>query len=128
MRTYYSSTNISDNNLAIKLFLRSQSDLEKLAKKILKKISEKNIQKLNIDYIKSFVEAGSGSLPSEKIPSIALTMSSKNISSNKIYNKFLNLSVPIIGYIKNDIFHIDLKAVPNDQIDLLIESINKIIK
>ena len=128
LRTYYSSTNISDNNLAIKLFLRSQSDLEKLVKKILKKISEKNIQKLNIDYIKSFVEAGSGSLPTEKIPSIALTISSKNISSNKIYNKFLNLRVPVVGYIKNDIFHIDLKAIPDDQIDLLIESINKIIK
>ena len=128
LRTYYSSTKISDNNLTIKLFLRSQKDLEKNAKKILDKIPKSIIDKLNITYSSSFVEAGSGSLPTEKIPSIALLINSKSISANKIYNKFLNLEVPIIGYIKSDIFHIDLKAIPDDQIDLLVKSIKKIIK
>ena len=128
LRTYYTSTKISDNNLAIKLFLRSQKDLENNAKKILKKIPKSIINKLNISYIPSLVEAGSGSLPTEKIPSIALLISSKSISSNKIYNRFLNLEVPLIGYIKNNIFHIDLKAIPDDQIDLLVKSIKIAIK
>ena len=128
LRTYYSSNKISENNLAIKLFLRSKQDLEKNAKKIIKKLPASIIKKFNINYVSSFVEAGSGSLPTEKIDSIALLIYSKTISINKIHNKFLNLETPIIGYIKNDIFHIDLKAIPDDQIDLLISSIQKIVK
>ena len=126
LRTYYSSKEISDNNLAIKLFLRSQTDLENNAKKILKKIPKSVIAKLNIDYKPSFVEAGSGSLPTEKISSISLSLYSKTIASNQIQKKFLNLNTPLIGYIKDDVFHIDLKAIPDNQIDILIESIKQI--
>ena len=104
LRTYYSSKEISDNNLTIKLFLRSQTDLENNAKKILKKIPKSVISKLNIDYKRSFVEAGSGSLPTEKISSISLFLYSKTISSNQIHKKFLNLDTPLIGYIKDDVF------------------------
>ena len=95
--------------------------------KILEKLSKKIVKSLNIYYKNSHVEAGSGSLPTEKIPSVVICLQSNNISANKIYKKFLHLDTPLIGYIKNDIFHIDLKAIPNDQIDLVIKSINKIV-
>jgi hypothetical protein len=66
-------------------------------------------------------------LPTEKIESIVLSFKSKSVSSNKIYKQFLSLDTPLIGYIKNNIFYIDLKAIPNDQLELLIQSINKIV-
>ena len=126
LRTYYSSKEVSDKNLTIQLFLRSQKELEKNAIKILDKLSKILIDKFQIHYQHSYVEAGSGSLPTEKIPSIVLCLKSNTISSDKIYKKFLNSKTPLIGYIKNDIFHIDLKAIPNDQIDLLIQSIKNL--
>ena len=126
LRTYYSSKNISDKNLTIKLFLRSIDALKNNAEIILNKLSKKTVKKFNIYYDNSFVEAGSGSLPTEKIPSIVLLLSSKKISSNKIQKAFLNLEKPLIGYIKNNIFHIDLKAITDDQINLLVNSIEKI--
>ncbi len=123
LRTYYSSKNVDEHNLSIKLFLRSQDELEKNAQKIIKKIPKSMIDKFNINYISSFVEAGSGSLPTEKISSIVLCFSSNKISANNIYKKFINLDIPLIGYIKNNIFHIDLKAIPSDQILLVANSI-----
>ena len=128
LRTYYSSTNISKYNLAIKLFLKDQKKLEVTAKRVIKQLPKIIIKKFNISYKASFVEAGSGSLPTEKIPSIAIHLHSEKISSNKIYKNFLNSDIPLIGYIKNNIFHIDLKAIPNDQISLLIKSIETILK
>ena len=126
LRTYYSSLKVDDKNLAIKLFLRDIEELQKNAKKILKSLSESTIKKFNINYMQSNVEAGSGSLPTEKISSVALSFKSKTISPNNIYKKFINLNTPVIGYIKSNQFHIDLKAIPNDQFDLLIESIELI--
>ena len=126
LRTYYSSIKVDDKNLAIKLFLRDKKELKKNAKKILKLLSDSIIKKFNINYVESNVEAGSGSLPTEKISSIALSFKSKTISPNNIYNKFINLKTPVIGYIRNNQFYIDLKAVPDDQFNLLIESIELI--
>jgi len=40
---------------------------------------------------------------------------------------FSKNTIPVIGYIKNEIFYIDLKAVTNDQIDDLIKTINKVL-
>tara|TARA_Y100001970_G_scaffold183162_1_gene222776 strand:- start:14976 stop:16373 length:1398 start_codon:yes stop_codon:yes gene_type:complete len=127
LRTYYSSKKVSDKNLAMQLFLRKKNDLKNNAKKILKSLSKKIIKDFNICYQSSYVEAGSGSLPTEKMESITICLKSKKISSTKIYQKFLNLDIPLIGYINNDIFYIDLKAIPDDQLELLIDSINQIV-
>ena len=127
LRTYYSSKNVSDKNLTIQLFLRSKNNLKRNAKEILKNLSNKVVKDFNINYKSSYVEAGSGSLPTEKIESIVLCFKSNTISSAKIYNKFLSYKVPLVGYIKNDIFHIDLKAIPDDQLQLLIKSINELV-
>ena len=59
--------------------------------------------------------------------SVALSFRSNSLSASKIYRKFLNMDIPLIGYINNDMFFIDLKAIPNDQLELLIKSINTII-
>ena len=81
-----------------------------------------------MSHVKTYVEAGSGSLPTEKIPSIAITIKSDLITTKNISNNFLNNRIPIVGYINNDIFHIDFKAIPDDQIDQLIKIINKTLK
>lgn len=127
LRTYYSSKKVEDTNLSIKLFKRNQKALILMSKIILKKINSSNLRKYNISIIKSLVEAGSGSLPTEKIDSIAITFKNTKVSANYLYKKFLNSSTPTIGYINNDTYHIDLKAIPEDQVELLISNINKIL-
>ena len=67
-------------------------------------------------------------------PDIHLTLDKKRlafkpekISINKLSKKFISMNTPIVGYINNDTFFIDLKAIPNDQIDLLTKSINELV-
>jgi len=127
LRTYYSSKDISDINLTLHLFKRNRDAIRKIAKKIINSISKIKIKKYSLNYQESFVEAGSGSLPNEKIPSVALSFKSKEVSTQTLFIKFLNSKTPIIGYIKNNIFYIDLKAIPNEQITLLIDSINEVL-
>ena len=124
LRTYHTSKKITDKNLSVQLFLRNQDQLRKNAKTILKKIPKKVINKYKINIFDSFVEAGSGSLPTEKINSVALSFSSIDESPEKIYKKFISLKIPIIGYIHKNKFNIDLKAIPDDQLEILIDSIS----
>ena len=127
LRTYYTSENISNKNLSIKLFKRNREELKKNAQKIISHLLPDVINNNKIDIVESNVEAGSGSLPTEKIDSIAISISSHSKKSNQLFKSFLNNEYSLIGYIKNEKFFIDLKAIPDDQIDILIKSINKVL-
>ena len=124
LRTYINNKEVTNDNLSIMLFERPQEKLNDNANKIIKSINKKVHDKYNVKIKKTNVEAGSGSLPTEKIPSIAITINSNNKSTNKISNALRNCSTPILTYINNDKDFIDLKAITDDQIETLIEMLN----
>ena len=127
LRTYSSSKKISNSNLSIKLFLRNEKELIKIADNIISNIKSDIVRLYNIKYVKSNVEAGSGSLPTEKIPSIAIVFDNDKVKCSEIYSKFIKSNLPVIGYVNNNLYHIDLKAIPDDQIQSLIKIINMVL-
>ena len=128
LKTYVDNETVSKENLTFNLLVRKRNEIEKLGKKILKNINNKIIEKYNINLINSYVQAGSGSLPIKNIKSMALTFNNDKLKPTEISIKFRSYKIPVIGYIKGNKFHIDLKAIPIDQIDLLIESITTCLK
>ena len=124
LRTYITTKEITDDNLSIMLFERSKEQLEKNANKIIKSIDKEINKKYKIEIEESEVEAGSGSLPTEKIPSIAISISSKEKSSNRISYNLRSCPIPVLNYINNDKVYIDLKAITDDQLNALIKMIN----
>ena len=127
LRTYYTSKNISKNNLSIHLFKKSRLELRKNAEKIISSLSKKVTDNNEINIVNSQVEAGSGSLPTEKIDSVAISISSKQKKVNELFKSFLNDSNPIIGYVNSNKYYIDLKAITEDQIDIIITTMNKVL-
>jgi len=125
LRTYITTKKISNENLSITLFERSIKSLNIHANKIKDSIKNKIPSHYDIQINKTNVEAGSGSLPTEKLPSVAISFSSNKISSNKISLKLRLCSLPILSYIKDDRVFIDLKAIPDDQISELIDMIKQ---
>ena len=102
LRTYITTKKISNQNLSITLFNRSIKSLNIHANKIKDLIKNNLPAHYDIQINKTNVEAGSGSLPTEKLPSIAISFSSNKISSNKISLKLRLCSLPILSYIKDD--------------------------
>ena len=127
LRTYYTSKNISKNNLSIQLFKKSRLELRKNAEKIISSLSKKVIDINEINIVNSQVEAGSGSLPTEKIDSVAISISSKQKKVNELFRSFLNSPYPIIGYVNSNRYYINLKAITEDQIDIIIKTMNKVL-
>ena len=114
LRTY-SSNDVSNDNLTLFLLKRRRHDLKKIALGLISSLEKKLANELSIEIINSEVEAGSGTLPGEKIESIAFRFNPKNINPLKLSKKFRKSSIPTIGYIHNNKFHLDLKAVLPDQ-------------
>ena len=127
LRTYYTSKDVSNQNLSIELFKRSRLELRKNAKKIVSSLSKKVINNNQINIVDSKVEAGSGSLPTEKIDSIAISISNNQKKANQLFESFLKNPYPLIGYLNSEKYYIDLKAVTDDQIDIIIKTMNKVL-
>tara|TARA_Y100000758_G_scaffold34741_1_gene22785 strand:- start:4068 stop:5438 length:1371 start_codon:yes stop_codon:yes gene_type:complete len=109
----------SKDNLTISLMTNSRATLQKRAKIILSFLPKKTVNLLGLTLVKSEVEAGSGSLPEEKLESMAFRFSEKNRSASKLASQFRKGKIPVVGYIHGNKFFIDLKAIiPGQEKDL----------
>ena len=109
------------------LFQRGSSKLKKIGEKLLKELSSKVIKKYAIEIKKTEVEAGSGSLPLEKIASMALVFTD-GMKPSELSRKFRMASVPVLGYIHGNHFHIDLKAIPPNQEKSLLTVMQEVLE
>ena len=116
----------SKDNLAINLMTASRKSLSKKGEKVLSSLPAKIIKKLSISLVESEVEAGSGSLPEVKLKSMALKFKCDSFSPNILSSKFRNGKNSVVGYINNNTFFIDLKAIIPGQEKILVEAILEI--
>ena len=66
------------------------------------------------------MEAGSGSLPLEKISSMAMVFKD-GMNPSELSREFRMAAPPVLGYIHGNHFHIDLKAIPPYQEKILLK-------
>ena len=125
LRTYNGNA-VNDNNLTHVLLSTPREILMKRGQEILNTLPEETLKVLGIELMPSQVEAGSGSLPVADIPSAALCFKPKNLKVTELARRFRTGSEPVIGYIRNHKFHIDLKAIIPDQLPRLVAAINNI--
>lgn len=112
-----------ENNLTFNLLTSKRSKLKNDIKMIYNNIPEKLKEKLGISIFKSKVAAGSGSLPIKSIKSMAIKFDPKVCNVDSLA-KYFRINPPhIIGYINNNIFYIDFKAILPKQYKLVEKSI-----
>ncbi len=129
LRTYKSNS-VSKDNLANTLLQTSQKTLRNRADKLFSEIKSSVKKRWKIKIIESTVEAGSGSLPEEKIESVALKFRDQGLGIRgqveELAKQFRTRSIPVVGYIHKDMYYIDLKAVLPKQYSELIKAINEV--
>ena len=126
LRTYFTPTEFSNKNLTLHLLTRSKENINQIGKNILAGIEDTKENILEITIVESQVEAGSGSLPTEEFPSFALQFNTINVSAERLAKKFRNSDPPVLGFIHEKRFRIDLKTIYGDQETQLIQVINKL--
>lgn len=126
-RTIYSPQDFSAANLAMTLLKRNRDELELIGQHVLNQIGSEIKSHYTIRLENSVVQAGSGSLPTEAISSKVIIISSTEVSMDSLAARFRTASTPLIGYIQDNNFHIDLKAIPDDDITELIHILKEIL-
>lgn len=74
----------------------------------------------------TFSQMGSGALPLEKIPSVALVISPKRISVNTLSKKMRLNNPAIVGYIENKCYLLNLRTIRDDEIPMVVKALNSV--
>ena len=105
-----------------------RKQLRSKAGEIIDKLEQKTGKSLNVEIRDTETEAGSGSMPTERIPSVALRVSAAGVSEERLARLFRQQDPPVIGYLKDRQFYLDLKAVSDKEIPFVVNALNRVAK
>lgn len=123
MLGFYLDNTWKENIKLWRLAAVSEAELYQKGRAILERI--KGGDKISLEG--SLGEMGGGALPGVPLPSVALVFNCK-ISPRNLAALFRKASPPVIGRISAERFMIDLKAVDDDDADILVDIIKDILK
>jgi len=126
LQSYITPEKLPGENLTYNLLTRSLEDLKHLGEKIRAGLKPLTLSTLNIELKNAATQAGSGSLPTEDISSIALVLQPKRWSADQIMHWMRARKIPVIGYIESDECYFNLRTVFDRDASTLIQVFNQL--
>lgn len=83
---------------------------------------------LKVAVVETFSQMGSGALPLEKIPSIALKITSPKLSALKLSEALRRHNPPVVGYVQEEALFLNLRTVREDELGMIGEALRGIEK
>lgn len=106
-----------------RIILKSRSQMEEEARKLLTLIKEKLSNKAEFAIRQTEAEVGGGALATETLDSVALTVKPKEISSNELARRLRFYSVPIFARVAQDELWFDFRTIREDEIAIVGEGL-----
>ena len=124
LKIFFNEKHLLQKHKTFRLLTESVATIEARAKKLYSKIEPHIFEKFSVAIKDSFAQTGSGALPLEKIPSKAMTFKAPKTGPEKFAAHLRHADPPVMGYIKNDEFCLDLRTVDDEQVQQLAEAVN----
>ncbi|MFC2089114.1 L-seryl-tRNA(Sec) selenium transferase, partial [Calditrichota bacterium] len=125
LKTFLHQDSLPQNNLTYHYFNRTLDDIEIIEKHLIDYLKPEIKQHLKT--VESEGRIGSGAYPIYSIKSLSLQINLPSFKADAIARKFRQYSIPILGYIEADKFHINLLTIHETDINILVESINSLL-
>ena len=85
-------------------------------------------EKVGIQVSETYGQIGSGALPVETLPSIALVLEPSEFSAEMLAAQFRNATIPVIGRIKDGLFWLDLRTVYEREQAWIVETATQVAR
>ena len=127
LQAYLHQDNITEHFPMLHRYTRSIDDLQNAAEQLLEKLKNIFQDSISIDVLETQSEIGSGSLPVETLPSIAVVLTPKTISISKLSEYFRQGKVPVIGRIENDQLFFDLRTLYESELQDFLQTAAEVL-
>jgi len=124
LQTYLDTDKLAETNTAQGLLARKPENMNKTAEAILSGLDK--TARTGVTIVPAAGRVGSGAYPVFDIPGFALQINHKKYPANLLARKFRRQTIPILGYTTDDLFHLHMLTVFEEEIPELITSINEL--
>jgi L-seryl-tRNA(Ser) seleniumtransferase len=115
LRLYRQAPDITQAIPTLRAFTRHLDEIREFGEAVLPKLQATLGDGFRLMLEESTSQIGSGALPTEELPTIAIAVEHKSLSAARIAEQFRSASPPIIGRIKDDRFLLDLRTIFDPQ-------------
>ena len=126
LQEYLSEEKAIQNLPVLRMITESKVDVEKRARS-LKRILQNAQLAATIGMEPCESQIGGGSLPLERIPSMAVTIKPENISVPKLEEEMRHLSMPIIPRTANDTIYLDVRTIESCYFKKIAEMLGELL-
>lgn len=124
LQSFLHKDSLAQNNLTYSFFSRDAEYLTKLAKEITTEINTPS--KVKAAIIQSEGRIGSGAYPTYQVKSVSIQIDMPGLSAEKISYNFRQNEIPVFGYIDSDTFYINMLAIHENDVNVIVNCINQL--
>jgi L-seryl-tRNA(Ser) seleniumtransferase len=128
LQLYLDPDRVVERIPTLKFLVRKIEEIRKTAQRIEKELATTLGDELALKQIECLSQIGSGSLPVDRLPSVALSISPLNgkhgSKLKKLSESFRALPIPVIGRIQDDAFILDMRCL--DDVDGFLGQLNEL--
>ncbi len=106
---------------AVKSLTEPLSEVKKRARKLLGRLKKTAVPDLTFDLKITRAAAGGGSLPTQDIPSAAVTVRSSKMSPSRMESQLRQADVPVIVRVDEDEILLDLRTIAEDEFGFIVD-------
>jgi L-seryl-tRNA(Ser) seleniumtransferase len=111
LRVYLRSGNLAAELPALRFLTRTVHEMKQIAPRARDILLDHLGAEFRCEIIESTSQIGSGALPTEELPTVAIRVTHPQISANSIADMFRRARPPIIGRVTDDGFQLDLRTI-----------------
>jgi L-seryl-tRNA(Ser) seleniumtransferase len=111
LRLYLRSGDLAAELPTLRFLLRSMAEMKQMAPRARDILADRLGAQFRCEIIESTSQIGSGALPTEELPTVAIRVTHPGISANSIADIFRHAKPPIIGRISDAAFQLDLRTI-----------------
>lgn len=121
LKLFLNEQTLLEHHKVMHLFSYTVDKVRERAGLLDKMVHNKNIA---VTIEPSFCQAGSGTMPLEKIASYAIKLESRKKSAQLVYSTLLSNDPPVIGYIRDDCVYLDMRTVADEQVEQVAQALS----
>ena len=107
-------------------YTRPMEALHAVAKQLARQLRDIFGEKVHIQIAETHGQIGSGALPVETLPSVALVLEPTDITTDELASRFRQAKVPVIGRIKDAQLWLDLRAIYEREQAWIVEAAQQV--
>ena len=119
MMQYFQPEKAVNRLRVLKALTEPLKDVDKRAKKLFSLLRKEHWEGVFMSIKKGFSMSGGGSLPTQEIPTILLSLVSKHLSPSNLEERLRYLEIPIIARIADDEVLFDLRTIEEEEFSFI---------